>query len=83
MSSHVVLNQTEVAFVEGLVASGRFDTAAEAVREALGLLREREARFTALRDAWAEGCESQDWQSAETVFDGLARRYGSGARAAD
>lgn len=82
MSRHVVLDQAEDAFVEGLVATGRFDTVDHAVREALRLLQEREARLAALQDAWAEGCESGGWQSAETVFEELAGRYGSDAKAA-
>lgn len=82
MSRHVVLDQAEGAFVEGLVATGRFDTADHAVREALRLLHVREARLTELRDAWNEGCESHDWQSADAVFDDLAQRFGSDTQAA-
>ena len=81
MSKHVVLGTLDEAFVDGLVATGRFDTADHAVREGLRLLHEREARLDELRDAWREGVDNGDYQPADTVFAALAERYGVAGKA--
>jgi antitoxin ParD1/3/4 len=83
MSKHVVLDPPEATFVDGLVATGRFDTTDAAVKEALRLLHEREARLSELRDAWREGVESGGYEPADLVFDRLVRRYGETTKAHD
>lgn len=46
------------AFIKKQIASGRYGSASELVRESLRLLEEREARLEALRAALIEGEES-------------------------
>ncbi|HWA63485.1 MAG TPA: type II toxin-antitoxin system ParD family antitoxin [Caulobacteraceae bacterium] len=48
------------AFVDEAVASGRYGSASEAVRAALRLLQEREAKFQALKRDIERGLESAD-----------------------
>jgi antitoxin ParD1/3/4 len=45
-------------FVEEQVASGRYTSASEVVRAGLRLLREREEKMQALRDALQKGLDS-------------------------
>ncbi|MES1156865.1 MAG: type II toxin-antitoxin system ParD family antitoxin [Alphaproteobacteria bacterium] len=45
-------------FIEGQVASGRYQTASDVVRAALRLLEEQEAKMERLRAALIEGEES-------------------------
>ena len=55
---NVSLNEHLEQFVELAVASGRFKSSSEVIREGLRLLEERETRLTALRQEIAKGRES-------------------------
>lgn len=59
-NTSVVLGEANSAFIKRGIASGRFGTASEAMREALILLEERELKLEALRRAIDEGLESGD-----------------------
>jgi antitoxin ParD1/3/4 len=61
-NTSVVLGEANTAFIQRSIASGRFGTASEAMREALILLEERELKMEALRRAIDEGLESGDYQ---------------------
>ncbi len=60
------------AFVEAAVKSGRYGTASEAVREALRLLEEREAKYQRLKQDIADGLASG--RSAVGSFAEIAKR---------
>jgi antitoxin ParD1/3/4 len=73
---NVVLTQYQATFVEGLVASGRYQNASEVLREGLRLVEQREnheaARLEALRHAVAVG--EADIQAGRYVaFDSAAQ----------
>ena len=57
---NVSLNDYFRKFVEQAVASGRFKSSSEVVREGLRLLEEREAKFMALRREIEKGRDSGD-----------------------
>ena len=61
-NTSVVLGEAHTAFIQRGIASGRFGTASEAMREALILLEERELRIEALRRAIDEGDASGEAQ---------------------
>lgn len=66
------------AFVASLVASGRYNSKSEVLREGVRLIEEREARLAALNAALAEGwaeAESGLGKPAEEVFGRLKRKY--------
>ena len=75
MSKPVVLTPEHAAFVDDLVAAGRYASTDEVVVEGIRLLREREARLAELRTAWAEGVESGEYEPVEDALDALAARY--------
>ncbi len=75
MSKPVVLTPENAAFVDDLVAAGRYASTDEAVLEGIRLLRLREARLAELRTAWAEGAESGDYEPLDDAPDALAARY--------
>lgn len=81
MSKPVILDSAQAAFVEGLVTTGRFPSADEAVTAALRLLNAREARLSELRDAWREGVESDDYEPVEAFLDDLAAEFAAPAQA--
>jgi len=62
MASSYTLGNHYEAFVRELLASGRYASASEVLRDGLRLLedreRQREAKIAALRDAIREGLES-------------------------
>ena len=73
---NVVLTQYQATFVEGLVASGRYQNASEVLREGLRLVEQREnqevAHLEALRHAVAVG--DADIQAGRYVsFDSAAQ----------
>lgn len=66
------------AYVEGLVASGRYNSKSEVLREGVRLVQEREARLAALDLAIARGLEEAEAgrsSPAGEVFDQLAAKY--------
>jgi antitoxin ParD1/3/4 len=70
-------NQLE-AFVAKLVASGRYNSKSEVLREGVRLIQEREARLAALDKAIARGVVDADAgriKPAKAVFDRLEAKY--------
>jgi antitoxin ParD1/3/4 len=77
MPSSVALGNLEKA-VERLVASGRYHSKSEVIREGIRLVDEREKRLAALDEALARGVADADAGrvfSAEEVFSDLRARY--------
>jgi antitoxin ParD1/3/4 len=65
-------------YVTKLVASGRYNSKSEVLREGVRLLQEREARLLALDEAIALGIEAAEAghvRPAEDVFDELEKKY--------
>ncbi|WP_407050239.1 type II toxin-antitoxin system ParD family antitoxin [Methyloraptor flagellatus] len=75
MKLNVALSDDLAAFVEAKVASGRYGTSADVVREALRLMEFAEARaedrIMTLREQWDEGIASGD--AGEIDFEVLKR----------
>jgi antitoxin ParD1/3/4 len=86
MPSSVNLGNKLEAFVTKLVASGRYNSKSEVLREGLRLLHEREARLATLDAALARGIADADAgrvTPAEQVFAKLRARYRSMAEKAE
>lgn len=65
-------------FVRRLVASGRYNSKSEVLREGVRLIQEREARMAALDAAIARGVADADagrTKPADEVFDRLEAKY--------
>ncbi len=65
-------------FVTGLVASGRYASEDQVLREGVRLILEREARLASLDDAIAEGIEAAeagDAKPSSEVFARLEAKY--------
>jgi antitoxin ParD1/3/4 len=72
------LGRTLEGFVAELVASGRYNSKSEVLREGVRLVQEREARLAALDAALARGLADADagrTRPADEVFDRLEARY--------
>ena len=84
MSRPYVLSPPDEAFVERRVASGRYASIDDVIREGLRLLQERESApaldLEMLRRLWREGVESGDPMPADDVFDQLDEKYEALAR---
>ncbi len=66
------------SFVVRLVASGRYNSKSEVLREGVRLIEEREAKLTALDAAIARGLAEVDagrTQAADQIFDRLEAKY--------
>ena len=77
MPSSVALGNLE-SVVESLVASGRYHSKSEVIREGIRLVEEREKRLAALDAALAKGIADADAgrvYDADEVFDELRARY--------
>jgi antitoxin ParD1/3/4 len=71
-------------FVADLVASGRYNSESEVLREAVQLIREREERLSALDEAILSGIASLEAgrvKPAAEVFDRLEAKYRAMAEA--
>jgi len=79
MASSYTLGTHFEDFVKGLVASGRYATASEVMRDGLRLLEEQEnlqqAKIEALRTLIQEGRDSGAGLPADAVLDRLAAKY--------
>lgn len=76
------LGETLENFVTKLVASGRYHSKSEVLREGVRLIQEREARLAALDAAIARGLDDADAgrvKSSSEVFDRLEARLVSKA----
>jgi antitoxin ParD1/3/4 len=65
-------------YVSSLVASGRYNSKSEVIREGIRLVQEREARFKVLDKAIARGLADADagrLKDADEVFDRLEAKY--------
>ena len=74
------------AFVNELVASGRYNSKSEVLREGVRLIQEREARLVALDAAIGRGISDADAGRKETaarVFDELEAKYAQARRSAE
>jgi antitoxin ParD1/3/4 len=83
MASSYTLGKHYEAFIQGQLASGRYNNASEVVRDALRLLEEKERRLALLDAAIERGLSDADagrLHDAEDVFDALEARYTKLAR---
>lgn len=74
------------AFVAEMVASGRYNSKDEVLREGVRLIQEREARLAVLDASLARGVADADAgrvKPASTVFDRLEAKFGAEAPARD
>ncbi|WP_295525730.1 type II toxin-antitoxin system ParD family antitoxin [Novosphingobium sp. Chol11] len=65
-------------FVTNLVATGRYNSKSEVLREGVRLIQDREARLAAFNAAIARGLADVDagrTKPAEEVFDRLEQKY--------
>ncbi|WP_275097502.1 type II toxin-antitoxin system ParD family antitoxin [Sedimenticola hydrogenitrophicus] len=65
-------------FIAELVASGRYNSKSEVLREGVRLIQDRETRLTALDNSIARGladAETGRTKSAKDVFDRLESKY--------
>ena len=72
------LGQTLETFVARLVATGRYNSKSEVLREGVRLIQEREARLAALDASIARGLADADagrTTPAAAVFDRLEAKY--------
>jgi len=78
------LGRTLESVVADLVASGRYNSKSEVLREGVRLVQEREARLATLDAALARGladAEAGRVTPADEVFDRLEAKYRAMARA--
>ena len=83
MPSSVDLGKKLEAFVTKLIASGRYNSKSEVLREGLRLLHERETRLVALDAALARGVADADAgrvTPAKEVFASLRAKYRSNVK---
>lgn len=77
------LGQQLETFVARLVATGRYNSKSEVLREGVRLIQDREARLAALDASIARGvADAEQGRSApaDEVFDRLDRKYRTMAR---
>lgn len=75
------LGKSLESFVANLVASGRYHSKSEVLREGVRLIQEREARLAALDMSIARGiadAEAGRTKPSEVVFDRLEAKYRDG-----
>jgi antitoxin ParD1/3/4 len=84
MPSSYTLGRHFETFIETQLASGRYNSASEVLREALRLMEDRERRRLALHADLSEGladAEAGRVRDADEVFDALLVRYETKAAA--
>lgn len=72
------LGQQLEAFVAGLVATGRYNSKSEVLREGVRLIQDREARLAALDASIARGLDDAEAgrvSAADGVFNRLEAKY--------
>ena len=72
------LGQTLESFVARLVATGRYNSKSEVLREGVRMIQEREARLAALDASIGRGladAEAGRTKPADEVFDRLESKY--------
>ena len=80
------LGQQLEGYISKLVASGRYNSKSEVLREGVRLVQERETRFAALDLSLARGLADADAERtspADQVFGRLERKYRSIADSAE
>jgi antitoxin ParD1/3/4 len=85
MARSVDLGDKLENFVTSLVATGRYASEDQVLREGVRLIQEREARLAALDEAIAKGITAADageGKPAAEVFDRLEAKYRAMAEAA-
>jgi antitoxin ParD1/3/4 len=85
MAMSADLGKTLEKFVTKLVASGRYHSKSEVLREGVRLIQEREARLAALDASIARGVADADAdrvKSTSDAFDNLESKLRAKARAA-
>ena len=82
VTRNVVLTEQMSQLVDGLVASGRYQNASEAIRAGLHLLERQEAEFAPLRERLHVGLEQvRNRQFAEgTGKDAMRRAFVQGRK---
>ena len=79
MASNYQLGARLKAFVDELVAAGRYNSRSEVIRDGLRLLQEqeqlRQVKLEEVRRAFQEGINSGKGHGAEQVFDRLEKKY--------
>ena len=79
MASSYELGSQLKNFIDELVASGRYNSRSEVVRDALRLLQEREqmrqVKLEELRHAFQDGINSGKGNESDQVFDRLEKKY--------
>ena len=78
MTMSVDLGERLESFVNEMVASGRYNSKSEVLREGLRLVQDREARLKAFDAAIERGLADADagrTKSAAEVFDRLEQKY--------
>jgi antitoxin ParD1/3/4 len=85
MPSSYALGPLFEKMMEDLVASGRYQSKSEILRDGLRMVQEKEAHFLTeleeLREAVREGVESGPGIPAEEVFEELRAKYETAAAA--
>ncbi|MBI5132561.1 MAG: type II toxin-antitoxin system ParD family antitoxin [Rhodopseudomonas palustris] len=69
MAGSYTLDEQSEAFVEGLVESGRYETAGDVLRDSLRLMKAREAKLQELRAAIQEGLDSGPMEEIGDMFE--------------
>jgi antitoxin ParD1/3/4 len=85
MAMSADLGKTLEKFVTKLVATGRYHSKSEVLREGVRLIQEREARLAALDASIARGVADADAgrvKSTSKVFDNLEAKFRAKAKAA-
>ena len=82
MPKAVILDPTQEASLDRLIAAGRYGSPEEAVAAGVALLLQHEDRLSTMREAWREGVESGDHEPLDATLDALEARYAAMEKAA-